>query len=73
MPKFKLIGEDVKAWLAAGWQETCQIFELGVQQIKPVNLPGQLFVPTTGEATATRLADKETKSPFKSYDVPEKE
>jgi len=73
MAKWKLIGEDLKAWIAAGLQEFRQLFDPGVQQIKPVDMPGQMGVPTTGEATATRLADQDTKSPTQSYDVPEKE
>ncbi len=63
----------MKAWLAAGLQEFRQLWDPGVQQIKPVDMPGMVGVPTTGEATATRLADKDTKSPSPTYDVPEPE
>jgi hypothetical protein len=73
MSKHRIIGPDVKAWLAAGLNEFQQLWSPGVQQIKPVDMPGQMFTPTTGEATADRLADKETTSPEKTYDVPEME
>ena len=45
----------------------------GVQQGLTVDMPGMLGVPTTGEATASRLADQDTKSLSATYDVPEPE
>ena len=69
------VGADLKAWLATGLDELRQVFSFGTQQIQSVSMPGQLGIPTTGEATVARREGKESyaqdmKTLAKSMDVP---
>lgn len=65
----RLIGEDVKSWLAKGLLELSQIGNPGVQQIQPLDVPGQMFIPTPGEATAERMNNQDSVSPSQEMDM----
>lgn len=65
-----LAGPSFKAQMANGLDELRQAFHPGVQQIQPGNAPGLWGMPTTGEATADRLAEREQDLPALTYEVP---
>ncbi len=62
----------VKAMLANGLDELRQVFHPSVQQIQPGQAPGLYGMPTTGEATAERLEEKQQEAHTETYDVPQR-
>jgi flagellar basal body rod protein FlgF len=51
----KLVGADVKAWLANGLEELRSVMTPTTTGVQMGNTPGTMLTPTTGEQTADRM------------------